>query len=803
MLVYAFAKSKRRRKTLVEDAKTFVPCGKYKSMKADKDSVIFSLEGAAVKIYILTDTMFKVVMLKDGEEEYYSPAVYKRSWDGAHFDVTEDDSYVYIKTSGINIAVKKSNMNISFEDSKGVVNSDYDDLGMGFIGDGAACYKAADPEEHFYGFGEKTGPLDKRNWDTVNWNTDTPAKHDDSTKCLYQSMPFLIGLRGGRAYGIFFDNTYRTYFNMVKENPGYYSFRSEGGNLTYYFMYGPDIRDVVEKYTDLTGRMSMPPLWALGFQQCRWSYYPERRVMEIARTFREKSIPCDTIYLDIDYMDGYRVFTHDGERFPDFKGMIDKLHKMGFKVVTIIDPGVKVDKGYDVYKEGIEKGYFTKNKDGRAFVGRVWPMDSCFPDFSRKEVRSWWGGLNTRLLKDGVDGIWNDMNEPSEFVSETKTLPEDLIHENDGNPVTHAAFHNLYGMMMDEGTLQGCLGYRKNTRPFLLTRSGFCGIQRISAVWTGDNMSLWEHLRLSIPMNCNLGLSGVSFIGNDVGGFGGNGNEELLTRWTEVGVFLPLFRNHSAIKTRDQEPWAFGNKTENNCRKYIKMRYALLPHLYNLMREACINGSPVIRPLVYEFQGDEKVYAMDDEFMFGDSILVAPVMESGRTKRDVYLPGGKWADFWTGETIEGGRSITAKAPIDVIPVYVKCGSIIPMWNPQNYVGEKENTALSLYIYPDDVCKYNYYEDDGETFDYKGGKYSITTFRFEKRTGGYELRTEKIHDGFKSSIREYVLNIVCSTEPLSVRLCSENGEEDVNFKVKDGRLVIKLAADGFSKLKINF
>lgn len=786
----------------MDGIKTFISCGKYESMKIDKDCVVFSLEGAAVKIYMLTDKIFKVVMLKDGEEEYDSPAIYKKSWEGAHFDVAEDDSRVYIKTSSISITVAKSSMNISFEDDGGCVCSDYEGFGMGWTEHGVCCVKASHINEHYYGFGEKTGPLDKRGWDTVNWNTDASGKHDDSTRSLYQSTPFFIGLNDKKAYGIFFDNTYRTYFNMAKENQDYYYFCSEGGILTYYFMYGPMIKDVVEEYTSLTGRMNMPPLWALGYQQCRWSYYPERRVMEIARTFRDEKIPCDTIYLDIDYMDGYRVFTHDKERFPDFKGMIDRLHGMGFKVVTIIDPGVKQDERYDIYNEGIEKGYFTKDRDGKVFVGKVWPDESCFPDFSREDVRKWWGSLSTRLLEDGVDGIWNDMNEPSEFVSDTKTLPEDLIHENGGKPVTHAAFHNLYGMMMDQGTLEGYMGYKKNTRPFLLSRSGFSGIQRISAVWTGDNMSLWEHLRLSIPMNCNFGLSGVSFIGNDVGGFGGNGNEELLTRWTEVGVFLPMFRNHSSVKTTDQEPWAFGKKTEDYCRRYIRMRYALLPHLYNLLRQSCNTGSPVIRPLVYEFQDDENAYAIDDEFMFGDSILVAPVMECKKTDRDVYLPEGQWIDIWSRKAIEGGRHIHVEAPIDVIPVFVKCGSIVPAWDAANYVGEKENTALHLYIYPGDVCRYSYYEDDGKTFDYRDGKYSVTDFEFKKCDDGYEFRAQKVHEGYESSIGKYVLHIACGSAPSSVTVDGINGKEDVPFKFDKGMLSMDLPEESFTKLKIN-
>jgi Alpha-glucosidases, family 31 of glycosyl hydrolases len=800
MLCYALIKSKKWRKPVMDGSADFKKCGEYNGMTVSGDTVTFDLTDSYVKIRVLTSRMIKVTMVPKGGIEKDSPAIYKKEWDKVCFNVTEVEGYVKIKTSSVEVSVWKRDFNISFRDDDGIIDQDYEGYGMGYCGSGVCCYKAVDGDRHFYGFGEKTGPLNKMGWDTINWNTDEPEKHDDTTKSLYVSIPFYVGLNGKRAYGIYFDNTYKTCFNMGKDNKAYSNFASEGGMLTYYFIYGPQIKDVVEGYTCLTGRMKMPPLWALGYQQCRWSYYPEEKVLEIAQNFRERDIPCDVIYLDIDYMDGFRVFTHDNRRFPDFKGMIQKLHGMGFKVVTIIDPGVKIDKNYDVYREGIEKGYFTKDSSGSPFKGKVWPMDSVFPDFSKREVRDWWGDLNGRLFKDGVDGIWNDMNEPSVFDTDSKTVSEDAVHDGDGYPMSHKEFHNLYGMMMDEGTYRGFLRNKENTRPFLLTRSGFAGIQRYSAIWTGDNMSLWEHLKLSIPMNCNLGLSGVAFIGNDVGGFNKDTTGELLTRWMEVGAFLPFFRNHSTVMTKNQEPWAFGSEVEDICRKYIKLRYAILPYLYNLFYESYKDGHPIIRPMVYEYQGNEKTHTIDDQFMFGEAFLVAPVMNSGSIEREVYLPHGRWVDFWKGKSYEGGCSIRVDAPIDHLPLFVKSGSIIPMWDSMSHTGEREDVALALNVFGGENAEYTYYEDDGATLGYEGGIYNLTKFEYTACDSGFDFNINSIHHAYNGT-KGYVINIVSCFNPSNVSAVIDGCEGRVEYMHDGNNLKITVPKCDSISLKV--
>lgn len=517
---------------------------------------------------------------------------------------------------------------------------------------------------------------------------------------------------------------------MGKENSNYYYFGAKDGNLDYYFIYGPEVSEVVNEYTNLTGKTPLPQLWTLGYQQCRWSYAPEQRALEIAKTFREKNIPCDTIYLDIDYMDDFRVFTWDNKKFKNPKAFTDELKSMGFKVVTIIDPGVKVDKGYKIYDEGLKNGYFATDKDGMVYKNTVWPGDSVFPDFMNSQVRKWWGNNQKIMFNLGIAGIWNDMNEPASFNG---PLPEDIVFNNDGTLVTHKEIHNVYGHMMDKATYEG-IKEATNKRPFVVTRACYAGTQKYSTVWTGDNQSTWEHLRMSLPMLMNIGLSGMAFCGTDVGGFGFDCTGELLSRWMQVGTFTPLFRNHSTIGSREQEPWAFDEITEEINKKYIKLRYKFIPYLYDMMHKCEKSGAPIIRPLLYNYQNDKKTYEINDEFMFGDNVLVSPVVEQGARQKLVYLPkGNSWIDYWTGEEFEGGQYIIKDAPLDICPIYIKTMSIISNGEDVNYIGEKDTECLNLSIYLCDKKgegKYIAYNDDGESFDYKNGRFNEYEFIFD-------------------------------------------------------------------------
>ena len=582
-------------------------------------------------------------------------------------------------------------------------------------------------DECIYGLGEKTGHLNKKGYYFEMWNTDDPSAHTEAFSKLYKTIPFFMAVKDNFSYGIFFDNTFKSYFDMGKESSSYYYFGADGGNLDYYFMYGEKPQDIVLEYTALTGKTPMPNLWSLGYQQCRWSYGSKERLFEVADEFRKRDIPCDVLYLDIDYMDGFRVFTWDKDNFKNPKTMIDDLNKKGFRLVTIIDPGVKKDKGYKIYDEAMENKYYATDKDGMPYVNWVWPGNVIYPNFLDERVRSWWAKNQSILLKDGVSGIWNDMNEPASFNG---ALPNDIEFNSENKTYKHEEIHNVYGSLMAMSASKGIKDFTKK-RPFVITRACYAGVQKYSTVWTGDNQSLWEHLRMSVPMLMNLGLSGVTFCGTDVGGFGHDCTPELLSRWVQVGCFTPLFRNHSAIKTRDQEPWAFDEKTEEINRKYIKLRYKFLPYLYDMFYEHQKTGLPVLRPLFLYFK-DKEVMNLNDEFLFGDNILVSPVLEQGKTRKLVYLPEGDWYDYWNHNKISGKSYFAAEAPLDTCPMYVKEGSIIPNYEVMNYVGEKPYDNLIIEIYKgkaDERYSYVTYEDDGESFDYEEGKYNLYMFEY--------------------------------------------------------------------------
>ena len=457
------------------------------------------------------------------------------------------ESAAYLYSRSLTVRVDLAPVRVTFIDrNTGNVRLSEPENGMLFTASGeVACRKTAEPDDHYYGFGEKAGFLDKRGERLTMWNTDVYAPHNQETDPLYVSIPFFITLRGHQAHGIFFDNTYRTVFDLKQETE--ILFQADGGVLNYYFLAGPGPKDVLRQYTALTGRAPLPPKWALGYHQSRYSYETENEVLELVETFRAKDIPLDAVYLDIHYMDGYRVFTVDRNRFPDFEGMIRTLREKGVRVVTIIDPGVKADPEYRIYVEGVRNNMFCCDVEGNVFHGPVWPGKSAFPDFTSGRVRKWWGDNHRMLTESGVAGIWNDMNEPSVFV-ESKTMDLDTMHENDGRPGTHRELHNVYGLRMAQATYEGLLEQLKGKRPFVLTRAGYAGIQRYAAVWTGDNRSFWEHLQLMIPMCLNLGLSGVPFTGADVGGFAHDTQPDLLVRWTQAAAFTPFFRNHSEIK---------------------------------------------------------------------------------------------------------------------------------------------------------------------------------------------------------------------------------------------------------------
>ena len=543
----------------------------------------------------------------------------------------------------------------------------------------------------YYGLGEKTGFLNKAGYEYEMWNTDEPSAHLEYFKTLYKSVPFFITFNKETSYGIFFDNTYKTYFDMGKENNEYIYFASDNGNLDYYFIYGPSIKEVVSNYISLTGATPLPKRKMLGIHQSRWSYGTKERVDEIISGYESNDLPLDIIHLDIDYMDNYKVFTYDKNRF-DLKNNITEWNKKGVEIVTIIDPGTKQEDGYFMYDEGVKNNYFA-TQDNKVYINSVWPGKSAYPDFSKEATRSWWGNAQKIMTDLGVSGIWNDMNEPASFEG---PLPDDVQFDNDGKIAYHNEIHNVYGHLMAKATYNG-LKEATNERPFVLTRAAYAGSQKYTSFWTGDNQSLWIHLQMAIPMLCNMSLSGFSFIGTDIGGFGGDVTKELLIRWAEVGVFFPLCRNHSAMMTRDQEPFSFDDETTRIYRKALKLRESLIPYYYDLFYHGEKNNTPVMLPLVYFYQDDENTYNINDQFTIGESIMVAPVLEQGKTKRMVYLPKGTWYNINNHKTYQGNNYIIEDAALDTCPIYIKDSSIIPTYENINHINDQNNIVFNIFI----------------------------------------------------------------------------------------------------------
>ena len=688
----------------------------------DGNRFYFSDADAKVEVIVISDDIIRVRLAPHGVFlEEFSYAVNNLSQKASLFSLHEDENEYQVSTGTVNCHIRKKDFHISFSDNENHITS-VDEKPMHweenvqFGGYYVYATKKCHEGESFFGLGDKATELNLVGKRLQNWNTDAYSFAKDQDP-LYRSIPFYISLHEGIAHGIFFDNTFKSHFDFGAEDRTKTSFWADGGELQYYYIHGPHMMDVVKRYHSLTGMHPMPPLWALGYHQCRWSYYPESKVREITQGFRKNKIPCDAIYLDIDYMDGYRCFTWNRKYFPDPKKMIRELADQGFKTVVIIDPGIRVDDNYGVFKEGKEKKYFCRRCDDYFMEGHVWPGRCQFPDFTNPEVRDWWGGLFDELVQLGVAGVWNDMNEPAVFGA--GTFPDDVRHQYDGHRGSHRKAHNVYGMQMVRATYEGLRKLMKNKRPFTITRAGYSGLQRYACVWTGDNVASWEHLKLANIQCQRLSISGVSFVGTDIGGFSGEPDGELFTRWIQLGVFSPFMRAHSAGDTREREPWSFGEPFTSINRKFIELRYRLMPYFYSAFWEHNRYGFPILRPMVMQEQEVTINHFRQDEFTFGDKILVCPVMDPGVKTRTVYLPKGDWYHYWTHEKLVGGTEIVVETPLDSMPIFVKAGSVIPESPVMQYVGEKQIEELLFQVY---YAAYEvnsfFFEDYGETFAYE-------------------------------------------------------------------------------------
>ncbi|PSF35241.1 alpha-glucosidase [Aphanothece hegewaldii CCALA 016] len=731
-------------------------------------SIDFHCGKSLFKISILAPNLIRVRLAPTGEfQPRRSWAVAKKDgdWDKTPFEVTETPENISIQTEQIKVTIERNQGRIECSNLLGQPFARDAEIGMGWHTGAVAGWKMIEPDEHFYGFGERTGLLDQRSEIKTNWTVDC-IDYNSLTDEMYPAIPFFMALRPNLCYGIFLNSTYWSQFDIGVTKPGIWKMETRSPELDYYIIYGTEPSQVIQTYTELTGRMTLPPRWSLGYHQSRWGYDSEDVVHEIAQEFRNRQLPCDVIHLDIDYMRGFRVFTWSPKRFPHAEQLLSQLKTEGFKVVPIVDPGVKYEPeaDYAPFDEGMKNDYFVRKPDGQLFHGYVWPDKALFPDFINPEVRKWWGESQKILTDAGVAGIWNDMNEPSmsdrPFGDKGQKVwfPLESLQGPADEQVTHAETHNIYGLMMVQACYDGLLHLRPNERPFLLTRSGYAGIQRWSSVWMGDNQATWEHLELSLPMLFNMGLSGVPFVGCDIGGFAGNGNAELFTRWLQVGMLYPFMRAHSAMSTARREPWVYGQRIEDICREYLNLRYRLIPYLYTLFWQTTQTGAPIFRPLLYDYPNDPKTYQLHDQILLGSSLMAAPVYRPGVEYRAVYLPDGVWYDWWTGTSYEGNSHILAAAPLETMPLYVKAGSIIPLYPVRQYIDEEIPSELTLKVFPGEG-ELTLYEDDGHTFEYQQQAWATTQYRVSIEGDNVIVDISPREGSLVLSEREIIVDVV--------------------------------------------
>lgn len=684
------------------------------------------------RVLVYQDGIIRVTLSRDVFEDFSYSVIATPS--PGQYTIRDNNDSLEVQTGSVILAISKNPVRFTFlTPDRMVINEDDDAFGTSWNGEQVTTYKKLQEGERFIGLGEKTGPLDRKGHGYTNWNTDNFA-YSPGADPLYSSIPFYMGLHNKLSYGIFFDNTYKSYFNFGASNNRFTSFAADAGEMNYYFLYGNTVPEIIRHYTHLTGRMEMPPLWSMGYQQCRYSYYPDKEVLNLARTFREKDIPADTLVFDIHYMESYKIFTWSKRDFPNPEALLTELRAMGFQVVVMCDPGIKVEEGYQTYDDGVKQNVFLQYPDKTNYTGQVWPGWCHFPDFTNPKTRAWWKDQFKEYVGLGIEGFWNDMNE---IATWGHMLPENVEFDFDGNKATMRRGRNVFGFQMARSTYEGTKALMKGKRPFNLTRSGFSGIQRYAAVWTGDNVAYDEHMLLGVRIVNSMGLTGIAFAGYDVGGFVGDASVKLFARWISIGAFSPFFRGHSMINSRDSEPWAYGEEVEQISRNYIKFRYQLLPYIYSLFYEASQTGMPVQRSLAIDYPHDYKIYDghFYNQYLFGPSLLVAPA-ESTKDFIKVYLPEGEWYSLYTGTKHPGNTEIIVECPVHRLPVFVKGGALIPMQPVKSNTTEFSD-VLMLHVYTGaNDSSFTFYEDDGATFEYQKGA-------FAKRTIDYSAASRSV------------------------------------------------------------
>ena len=707
--------------------------GNIVSWKKTNTGIEGKTASAFFKIQVYNDNIIRVRVSPDETMDDFSYTLVDQVvLTDQDITITENALSIQVQTKAINLEIEKTpTFRAIFRNKEGkIINEDVPGQGFGtsFIGLRSTLYKKLQPEERFVGLGEVLGNLDKRgNAFSLN-NTDT-YKYGDPRLSMYVSIPFYIGILSDEVYGLFYHNTYKTFFNFGLSTPEFSSITADGGDVDYFFIYDKNMEKILFHYTSLTGRMPLPPLWSLGYHQSRCSYFPQQNVKTLAETFRAKNIPIDCIVLDADYLQDYEPFRINTHRFPDMPGLTSYLKSVGIEVTASVNPGIKVDSTYFAHFDGLKKGVFIKYSDGSLYTADIAPSLNNFVDFTNPEGREWWIDHMKFLPENGIHGYWNDMNEPAVGGS---YLPDNLLFDFDGHQANALEAKNMYGFQMARSSFESALKYGEGRRPFVLTRSGFAGVQRYAVVWTGDNTAKDEYLLGGTLLNTQLGLSGLPFVGDDIGGYIGSTSRELFSRWMQVGMFAPFARNHKEAFSYSNEPWSYGEEAEAISKEFIGFRYRLLPYLYAKFYESTQSGIPVVRSLSISHPFDEKVFdrMYQYQFLCGDAILVVPVSSAEKSK-SVYLPKGEWFDLFSDELLDGNQEFTVEVPVYQIPLYVKASSIIPMQSLVQTTKEKPSDTLFIHIYNGrEANRFMYYEDDGSTMDYKKGEFYKRTIAFD-------------------------------------------------------------------------
>lgn len=670
-----------------------------------------------ISITALTDSIIRVRIARGqsfAEDASWSvPAAVRQK--SVPVTVTDDG----FRTKAVAVHLDLTTFQVSLTDLSGKMMSTDLPNSVDVEGTGFMLRKALPIDEHVFAMGDKTGVLDRRGYTLTNWNSDTFG-YTPSTDPIYKSIPFFIGMGKNGSYGLFLDNSWRTTFDFGHRDPNAIEISALAGPIDYYLIAGPSLPEVVRRFTDLTGKPPLAPLWSLGYQQSRWSYMSDPEIRSLAARLRKEHFPVDVIWMDIDYQDRNRPFTVNRSAFPDMRKLVADMGSEGIRLVPITDLHIAYlpKQGYAPFDTGIAGDNFVHKADGSLYVAPVWPGASVFPDFTRASTRAWWGSLYKGFIDDGFAGFWNDMNEPAVFDTTTKTMPLDNLHRIESDDfaarnATHSEIHNVYGMENTRATFEGMRRWRPNQRPFVMTRASFAGGQRYAVTWTGDNSSTWDHLRLSVAQLINLGLSGFSYSGADVGGFTGGPSPELMTRWFEVAAFTPIFRDHSMKDAPRAEPWVDGPQQLAIRKRYVEERYRLLPYIYALAEQNSRTGDPIMRPVFYDYPD-----ALDSDcdrsmtFTLGRDLLIAgPAKPESPEKFDICLPKGGWYDYWTGKPVAKSK-LTEEPRLDTLPVFVRAGSILPRQPLVESTMDTPRGSLSLEVYPGEDCSGELYFDDG-------------------------------------------------------------------------------------------